>query len=117
MGYGEFLNTPPFCECGEKNNADHALSCKKGGYINMRHDQIRNLEADFMKAICRDVKIEPHLIPICKNNGNTTDQAWLVLPCVAIWGPMEKNYFRRTRLSSKCTLLPKQRYQSSLQNP
>ena len=64
MGYGEFLNTPPFCECGEKNNADHALSCKKGSYINMRHDQIRNLEADFMKAICRDVKIEPHLIPI-----------------------------------------------------
>ena len=31
---------PSFCACGEKFNVNHALSCKKGGFVSERHDGI-----------------------------------------------------------------------------
>ena len=37
--------TPSHCLCGKKNDTEHALSCKKGGYVIMRHNRIRDLEA------------------------------------------------------------------------
>ena len=73
-------NTPSFCACGEKNSIDHSLSCKKGGYIHMIHDNIRNLDTEFMKEVCKDVKIKPGFIPIDNSNainGNTADQIFV----------------------------------------
>ena len=52
-------NTPSYCQCGKKNDVDHALSCPKGGYVIMRHNHIRDLEAELMREVCRDVKVEP----------------------------------------------------------
>ena len=49
------------CECGSKFSIEHALSCKKGGFITLRHNQIRNITANLLKEVCRDVSIEPHL--------------------------------------------------------
>ena len=34
------------CHCGEKCNVTHALSCKKGGFVTMRHNNLRDFEAD-----------------------------------------------------------------------
>ena len=39
-------NTPSFCQCGKENSIDHTLNCKKGGYVAMRHNRVRDLEAD-----------------------------------------------------------------------
>ena len=39
-------NTPSCCLCGVKNDIDHALSCKKGGYVLMRHNRIREVCSD-----------------------------------------------------------------------
>ena len=33
---------PKFCACEKNNSIDHALSCKKGGYVVMRHNTIHN---------------------------------------------------------------------------
>ena len=57
-------DTPSYCQCGQKNNLDHTLSCPKGGYHIMRHNGIRDLEGELMREVCRDVKIEPELLPI-----------------------------------------------------
>ena len=46
-------NTPLYCHCGEKNSVDHALICKKGGYVHMRHDRIRDLEASILSDVCK----------------------------------------------------------------
>ena len=43
--------TPQFCACNEKNTIDHALICKKGGYVSMRHDRIRDLEASSSSSL------------------------------------------------------------------
>ena len=45
-------NTPSYCQCGKENNIDHTLNCKSGGYVSMRHNRIRDLEADLMKEVC-----------------------------------------------------------------
>ena len=55
---------PKFCACGKDNSIDHALSCKKGGYVVMRHNTIRNIEAKLMENVAKDVQIEPKLLPV-----------------------------------------------------
>ena len=62
----------------------------------MRHDRIRDLEAELMReAGCRDVKTEPHLIPLANPNninGNVADNARLDVAGVGVWGPMERTF-------------------------
>ena len=56
------------CACGFKNSIDHALICRLGGYTIMRHNEVRNIEADLLKEVCHDVLVEPALIPYQDNN-------------------------------------------------
>ena len=37
------------------------MSCKKGGYINIRHNDVRDLAAKFLSEVCHDVWVEPTL--------------------------------------------------------
>ena len=52
---------PATCECGHTYNIEHALSCKKGGFISLRHNELRNTIASLLSQICKDVTIEPSL--------------------------------------------------------
>ena len=40
------------------------FNCKNGGYANYRHDNVRNTIAQYLRQICKDVTVGPHLIPI-----------------------------------------------------
>ena len=65
LRYGwKIANTPQFCGCGAKNSTDHALICAKGGYVSMRHNALRDLNADFQREVCKDVVVEPKLLPL-----------------------------------------------------
>ena len=44
-------NLPSDCVCGETFGVYHALSCKRGGFIAQRHDELRNLFAIKKKRI------------------------------------------------------------------
>ena len=88
-------NTPSYCQCNKKNDIDHALSCHNGGYSIMRHNRIRDLEAELMQEVCKDVKIEPQLLPVASDNlinGNTTENARLDVSGLGVWSPMEKTF-------------------------
>ena len=88
-------NTPSHCQCGEKNSVDYALMCKKGGYVILRHNRLRDLEAELMKEVCTDVRTEPTLLPIANRSnvsGNTTDQGRPDVSGVGVWSPMEKTF-------------------------
>ena len=55
---------PSNCVCGDNFTVEHALSCNKGGFINQRHDNIRDLFVCLLNRVCPNVKQEPHLTPV-----------------------------------------------------
>ena len=98
LRYGwDIPNTPRFCSCGKINNVNHILNCKKGGYTHYRHDNVRNTIAEYLKvAGCKDVMIEPPLIPIeaetFHQKGNNADKARLDVAARGLWSTFEKTY-------------------------
>ena len=52
---------PSTCACGEAFTVDHSMICKLGGFITQRHNELRDLEAEFLIMVCSDVEIEPVL--------------------------------------------------------
>ena len=87
----------PHCPCGAKNSLDHALVCRLGGYTIMRHNEVRDVEADLLREVCRDVQTEPALIPLSGQlfgrSTNHQDMARLDVSARGLWGPMEKAFF------------------------
>ena len=56
---------PKLCACGTKNSVSHTLDCKKGGFVSMRHDAIRDCTANLLRDTgCKDVRTEPDLLPV-----------------------------------------------------
>ena len=55
---------PSNCACGERFSINHALSCHKGGFIIMRHNNVRDFFTVMLDKVCVDVECEPHLLPV-----------------------------------------------------
>ena len=77
---------------------DHALSCKKGGFISLRHNQIRDLTANLLKTICHDVLIEPTLQELTgeslhERTANITDDARLDIAARGFWISGQRAFF------------------------
>ena len=87
-------NTPFHCGCGVKNSVDHTLNCKRGGYVAMRHNNLRDFEGKLLSEICKDVKIEPPLLPIGNSTQitNEANGARLDVSAVGIWSSMERTF-------------------------
>ena len=58
---GPLKGLPAMCPCGQKCNVTHALNCKKGGFVTMQHNNLRDFEADILSKIVSDVETEPEL--------------------------------------------------------
>ena len=52
---------PSSCECDIKFDIQHVLSCKKGSFVSLRHNHIRNITSILLKEVCKDVRVEPQL--------------------------------------------------------
>ena len=55
---------PERCGCGSKFDIQHAFSCKKGGFVSLRHNHLRNVTSSLLQEVCKDVSIEPTLQPL-----------------------------------------------------
>ena len=55
---------PVSCSCGEVFNVQHAMSCKKGGFVTLRHNKVRDLTATLLSEVCKDVELEPSLLTL-----------------------------------------------------
>eukprot|EP00794_Sanderia_malayensis_P006323 gene6323-7047_t len=99
LRYGNNIpDMPRFCACGKRNSVDHTLDCKLGGYVHMRHNAVRDTEANIMKEVASDVKIEPLLLPVSDavplaNGTNRAENARLDVSAKGIHSAQKVTFF------------------------
>ena len=89
------LDLPSHCSCGKNFTVDHALSCAKGGFPTLRHNELRDLTAILLTEICSNVTVEQSLQ---KLNGetfsgssvNTNDGARVDVAADNFWGDHQR---------------------------
>jgi len=81
-------NIPNECVCGGSFNIDHALSCKTGGFINLRHNELRDITADLLSTVCNDVCKEPSL-----SNDNDDEELRADVSAGGVWQHMQRAFF------------------------
>ena len=86
---------PSNCPCGQKFNVTHALNCKKGSFVIMRHNNIRDFEANLLRIVLNDVEVEPQLQQVHNEqfNGFKEDNARLDIRAKGVWRNAENAYF------------------------
>ena len=67
------------------------------GYVNYRHNNVRDSVAEYLRLVTSDVKIEPLLTPIespsFQQKGNNADKARLDISARGVWSTFEKTFF------------------------
>ena len=86
------------CACGHQFSCDHAMICKKGGFVSLRHNELRDIISEMLSEVCKDVKREPELQPLTGEKlryktANTDQRARLDLSARDFWNRGEKAFF------------------------
>ena len=97
------LKTPTTCVCGANFAVEHLLSCPRGGFPSLRHNEIRDLTANLLTEVCHDVKVEPELQKITtetmtRRTANTKDGARLDIAANGFWGGRHERMFLDVRV-------------------
>ena len=69
----------------------HAMSCKKGRFITIRHN-------DLLTEVCKDVDIEPQLLPVMgetfeNRTANTSNEARVDIKSRGFWVTGQQAFF------------------------
>ena len=86
------------CPCGEQFDTQHTMSCKKGGFLTLRHSRLRGITVALLQEVCHDVAIKPILQPVSNNNmvpstANTNDGVRLAVSARSSWTTGQKAFF------------------------
>ena len=86
---------PSHCGCSKPFNVQHALSCKKGGFITLRHNELRDTIAEIVKEVSHDVTVEPGLEPLTGEEiqGNVSDEARSDISARGFWSRGQRAFF------------------------
>ena len=96
-------NLPTHCSCGANFSVQHALSCPKGGFPILRHNEVRDLTANIMAEVCHDVCIEQSLQPLTGEtlsgaSAKVEDGARLDIAASGFWGGRHDRAFFDVRV-------------------
>ena len=79
LRYGIPLSRLPMkCVCDAKFDVEHALTCKRGGFVTIRHNEVRDFTAELLGETCNDVAIEPMLTPLTGKHSHTKRQTRMI---------------------------------------
>ena len=98
------------------------MSCKKGGFLSIRHNDLGDLTANMLSEVCRDVEIEPKLTPLTgevlgSRTANTTNEARLDIRACEVWERGQKAFLDlRVFDSNACRYLNKSSQQCHVMN-
>ena len=104
MRYGWLpKNLTDQCPCGSAFTVEHSLSCPKGGFPTIRHNEIRDLFAELIRDVCPNVETEPTLQPLngeaFKYRSTTTDdEERLDIAANGFWGGRFERTFYDVRV-------------------
>ena len=89
---------PSRCACGDSFNLQHALSCKKGGFVVQRHNELRDIAADLLAEVCTDVATEPMLETLSGETfdyrgANSSNEARLDVSARGFWLRHQRAFF------------------------
>ncbi|CAB4008847.1 Hypothetical predicted protein, partial [Paramuricea clavata] len=88
---------PSICVCGNTFTVDHAMICKRGGFVIMRHNELRDLEAELLNIVCSDVQVEPVLQDISgeqlNGGSNKAPDARLDIRARGFWESQQSAFF------------------------
>ena len=108
LRYNKHINNlPSFCACGSKFDVTHAMNCKRGGFINARHDNIRDFEASLLSQVCNDVEKEPPLQQLnneqLPRSANTAADARLDIRARGFWRRGQNAFFDVRVTNADCS--------------
>ena len=76
------------------------MNCKKGGFVTIRHNDLRDLTAKILSKVCNDIEIEPKLVPLSgedliNRTANRSNEARLDADIRArgFWGKGQQAFF------------------------
>ncbi|PFX33382.1 hypothetical protein AWC38_SpisGene1723 [Stylophora pistillata] len=91
-----FDDIPSMCACGENLTVDHAMICKRGGFVIQRHNEFRDLEADLLSIVCTDVEVGLVLQDITEEQlsrgSNRAQDARLDVRARGFWDPQSSAF-------------------------
>ena len=98
LRYGKHLDDlPAVCACGSAFDPVHAMNCKKGGLVIVRHNNIRDYEAKLLSLVCKDVEIEPKLQSISNeqfsHSTDSSDNAHPDIRARGFWRMGQNSFF------------------------
>ena len=97
--YGwQLKHVPNHCVCGTPFSVDHAMTCPHGALPAIRHNDIRDMTADWLSEICHDVEKEPPLLPLTgesiqPRSANTQNDARADIKARGFWGRRQCAFF------------------------
>ena len=82
---------------------------RRGGFVAQRHDGIRNLLTSLLSKICKNVEVEPHLLPIDNEvfdlrSTVTIHEARLDIKAGSFWSRGETAFFDVRCTCNACEL-------------
>ena len=82
---------------------EHALSCARGEFPSIRHNEIRDITADFLTEVCHGVGTEPCLQHVTEErltlrSANREDGARLDIVAENFWGRDQQRAFFDVRV-------------------
>ena len=98
----ERIYTPP--SASNCDTQQHALSCPRGGFPSIRHNEIRDVTANLLTEVCHDVLVEPDLQPLTGETmttyttSNSTEGARLDIAVNGFWGGRYERTFMDVRV-------------------
>ena len=104
LRYGwQLSNTPISCACSASFTVEHALSCPKGGFPTIRHNEVRDLYVNLKSEVRHDARIEPDLQPITGEAFSRTstivnDGTMLGISASGFWGVWFERAFLDVRV-------------------
>ena len=89
--------SPSKCIYGASFDITHALSCKKGGFITLRKNEVRDTTSELLDKVCVDVRKEPILQEVNNKDlpweANKSKKARLDISALNLWTFGQRVFF------------------------